>query len=272
MSTKSVPVAKIKNDTIINRSSTYHIALQKILKENRFLNSAGKPVSIVNQIRKRHPQDSFFYLLAAIAMALGFFRFFYTRYFNNLFRVFFNASLRQSQLTDQLLQSKLPSLFFNILFVFSGGMYAYLLLRYYYQGILEMNFWLVLFYCTLSLGIIYLVKLFTVKFTGWLTGYRDVTDIYVFIIFLINKILGILLVPFSVIIAFSVPTLASAAIIISLLLLSLMFLLRFFRSYGLLQQKLKISRVHFFLYVVGIELLPVLLVYKGLVLLLSKNL
>ena len=74
------------------------------------------------------------------------------------------------------------------------------------------------------------------------------------------------------IIAFSVPALATAAIIISLLLIGLMFLLRFFRSYGLLQQKLKISRIHFFLYVVGIEILPVLLVYKGLVLLLSKNL
>jgi Domain of unknown function (DUF4271) len=268
---KSDSVAVIKKDSILNRSATYYIAIKKILKENRFLNSGGKPVAMANQIKKRYPQDSFFYLLAVIAMILGFFRFFYTRYFNNLFRVFFNASLRQSQLTDQLLQAKLPSLFFNMLFVLTGGIYVYLLLRYY-NWISAGDFWPVLFYCTLSLGIIYLVKFITVKFTGWLTGYKEVTGIYVFIIFLINKILGILLLPFSVIIAFSVPALATAAVIISLLLIGLMFLLRFFRSYGLLQHQLKISRFHFFMYVAGIEILPVLLIYKGLVLLLSKNL
>ena len=96
---------------------SYSIALQNILKENRFLNAAGLPAAMENQIRKPFDQDHFFYLLAILGLILGFFRFFYTRYFNNLFRVFFNASLRQSQLTDQLLQAKLPSLFFNILFV-----------------------------------------------------------------------------------------------------------------------------------------------------------
>ncbi|MEP7142090.1 MAG: DUF4271 domain-containing protein [Ferruginibacter sp.] len=268
---KSDSVSGIKKDTIINRSATYYIRLQKILKENRFLNSTGKPVAMVTQIKKQNSADSFFYILAAITLMLGFFRFFYTRYFNNLFRVFFNASLRQSQLTDQLLQAKLPSLFFNILFILTGGMYVYLLLRYY-NWISDGDFGPTLFYCTLSLGIIYLVKFVTVKFTGWLTGYKEVTNIYVFIIFLINKILGILLVPFSIIIAFSVPPLITAAVIISLLLICLMFLLRFFRSYGLLQHQLKISRFHFFMYVVGIEIVPVLLIYKGLVLLLSKNL
>lgn len=261
----------IEKDTIINLSASYNISLQKILKENRFLNSDGKPVAMANQMKKRYSKDSIFYLLVVIAAILGFFRFFYTGYFNNLFRVFFNASLRQSQLTDQLLQAKLPSLFFNILFVLSGGAYVYLLLRHY-NWISVRDFWQVVFYCTLSLAIIYLIKFITLKFTGWLTGYKGVTNTYLFIIFLINKILGILLLPFTVIIAFSMPALATAAVVISLLLIGLMFLLRFFRSYGLLQHQLKVSRFHFFLYVAGIEIVPVLLIYKGLVFLLSKNL
>jgi len=261
----------IKKDTVANYTSSYSIALQKILKENQYLNSSAKPVAMVNKIKKRNNQDILFYILATIAALFGFFRFFYTRYFNNLFRVFFNSSLRQSQLTDQLLQAKLPSLFFNILFVLGGGMYIYLILRYY-NLVAHNHIWPVLFYCSICLSIIYLIKYITLKFTGWLTGYVDVTNTYVFVIFLINKILGILLIPFSVIIAFSIPALATAAVMISLLFVGLMFLLRFFRSYGLLQSKLKISRFHFFMYVVGIEIVPVLLIYKGLVLLLSKNL
>lgn len=262
----------VKKDTVIKRSIVYQQAFQQLMEKNFFLNSKGKPAAMAHQLRKQSSeQDIFFYIIAGIAVSLAFFRFFYTRYFNNLFRVFFNASLRQSQLTDQLLQSKLPSLFFNIVFVLIGGVYAYLLLRYY-NWIDHSNLWTILLYSTLSLGIIYFIKFLSLKFTGWLTGFYQVTNTYIFIIFLINKILGVLLIPFAVIIAFSIPTMATAAVIISLLLIGLMFLLRFFRSYGLLQHQLKVSRFHFFMYVAGIEIIPVLLIYKGLVLLLSKNL
>ena len=261
-----------KQDSIIPRVAAYDTMLHRLLKDNLFLNFSGKPVAMVNKVRKeRSQQDVFFYLIAAIAALLAFFRFFYTRYFNNLFRVFFNASLRQSQLTDQLLQAKLPSLFFNIVFVFIGGVYAYLLLRYY-KWVSDEEMWKILLYSTLSLALIYFIKFLSLKFTGWLTGFKQVTNTYIFIIFLINKILGILLIPFTIIIAFSIPELTTAAVIISLLLIGLMFLLRFFRSYGLLQHQLKISRFHFLMYVAGIEVIPVLLIYKGLVLLLSKNL
>jgi hypothetical protein len=65
---------------------------------------------------------------------------------------------------------------------------------------------------------------------------------------------------------------ASVAALVSLLFAGLLLLLRFFRSYGLLQNQLKISRFHFLLYLAGVELIPLLLIYKGLVILLQKNL
>lgn len=267
----AIPDTAIRQEIIMRRRQAYQDTWQRLLADNQLLNSRGSPVALENKARVEQQKDNFFYVLALVGLLLGIFRFFYTRYFNNLFRVFFNASLRQSQLTDQLLQAKVPSLFFNILFILCGGIYVYLLLRYY-RWVSALNFWPVLFYCTVSLAFIYMVKLITVKFTGWVTGNENVTKVYVFIIFLINKILGVLLLPFAIIIAFAAPPLATAAVSISLLLIGLMFMLRFLRSYGLLQHQLKISRFHFFLYVAGIEILPVLLIYKGLVLLLSKNL
>ena len=265
-------IRKMFRDSVaLARRNTYILSWNELLKDNQHLNWKAKPVAMNARPRQSIPDDNLFYLLLIIIAFLGFLRFFYTRYFNNLFRVFFNASLRQSQLTDQLLQAKLPSLLFNILFVLAGGVYVYLLLRYY-NWIAADNFWLTVLYCGISLGLIYLVKFISLKFTGWLTGFKEITNTYVFVIFLINKILSIILLPFIVVIAFSLSTLATAAVMISLLLVGLMFLLRFFRSYGLLQHQLKISRFHFFMYVVGIEVIPLLLIYKGLVLLLSKNL
>ncbi len=239
--------------------------------QNRFLNTDAVPVSLSVDFRKEKNTDSLFYLIAGMVLLLACFRFFYNRYFTNLFRVFFNTSLRQSQLTDQLLQAKLPSLLFNLFFVISGGIYAYILLTHY-ALINDDKRWLMIGASTAVIGITYLVKYSTLKFTGWITGLKDITNTYVFVIFLINKIIGIFLVPFIVILTFSDPVLIKIGVIVSLLCIGLFLLLRFFRSYGLLQNQLKISRFHFVLYIAGIEVIPLLLIYKGLMLYLSKNL
>jgi hypothetical protein len=252
-------------------ASSYNNAVNKILITNQFLNTTSQSVASVIQEKKRGSKDRLFYLVSIIVLLLAFLRFVYTRYFNNLFSFFFNASLRQSQLIEQLLQSKLQSLLFNILFIFSGGLYIYLLLMYKHW-VDYLDFWQILSYCSFGLGLLYLIKFFTIKFTGWITGFKEITNNYVFIVFLFNKVMGIFLLPFIVIIAFSIPVLVNSAVIISLLLIGILFLLRFLRSYSLLPNKLKLSGFHFVMYIIGVEIIPVLIVYKGLVVLLSKNL
>ncbi len=230
---------------------------------NQLLNSKAKPVSLAMQIKKKEGKDILFYIIAGLILFLAFLKYIYSRYFTNLVRVFFNTSLKQSQLTDQLLQAKLPSLLFNSFFVISTGLYVYTLLSYLH--VFKYDNWVVLFYSIALIALIYLTKFCTLKFTGWITGLKEITNTYIFVIFLINKIMGIFLVPFIVILAFSDVTLVKTTILISLISIGLFLLLRFFRSYGLLQNQLKLSRFHFLLYIIGIELLPLLLIYKSLV-------
>jgi Domain of unknown function (DUF4271) len=238
--------------------------------KNKLLNSDAEPVSLAVQLKKVKSRDTFFYLIAGMVLLLAFLKYFYSRYFTNLFRVFFNTSLRQSQITDQLLQAKLPSFLFNIFFVISGGIYAYVLLSHYHLtdgG----NEWLFLFSSVALMGFIYFIKFCTLKFTGWITGFGEAVDIYVFVIFLINKIIGIFLVPFIIILSFSELQIVTIAALVSLMCIGIFLLLRFFRSYGLVQNQLKISKFHFFLYIAGLEILPLLLIYKGLMVYLTKN-
>jgi hypothetical protein len=249
----------------------YNAAWNNILSQNHFLRTAGTPVAMVVKTKKPGTGNITFYLLAGLVFVLALIKFFFARYFGNLFRVFFNTSLRQSQLTDQLLQAKLPSLFFNIFFILSGGFYVYFLLLQY-KFIQQANQWFLLPVCIAVLGIIYIVKYSSLKFTGWITGYHQITDTYVFVIFLIAKIMGVIIIPFIVLMAFADSVIAGSSALISLLLVAFLLLLRFFRSYGLIQNQLKVSRFHFFLYIIGIEIVPLLLIYKGLLLLLNKNL
>lgn len=270
----SLPVQKDSVQLVVQPTAPidhYTESWKNVLGKNRFLNTTGTPVHMVTKLKKDNSENIFFYLIAGLVFLLGLIKFIYTRYFSNLFRVFFNTSLRQSQLADQLLQSKLPSLFFNAFFIISGGVYIYFLLRQY-QFVKEDHQWFLLPVCILLLGLIYVVKYCSLKFTGWVTGHTQATDTYVFIIFLIAKITGVILIPFIVLMAFSDPVIAAGSVLVSLLLIGFLLLLRFFRSYGLIQNQLKVSRFHFFLYIIGIEIVPLLLIYKGLLLLLSKNL
>lgn len=239
--------------------------------KNKLLNAEGVPVSLAVQFKKVRSRDAFFYLVAAMMLLLAFLRYFYSRYFSNLFRVFFNTSLRQNQITDQLLQAKLPSFLFNIFFVVSGGIYVYTLLAHYklYEA---NNKWMAICLSIALMGLVYLVKYCTLKFTGWITGLEAEVNIYVFVVFLINKIVGIFLVPFIVILAFSEMEIVKIAALVSLMSIGIFLLLRFFRSYALIQNQLKISKFHFFLYIAGLEIMPLLLIYKGLMIYLMKNL
>lgn len=261
----------LQKNIVIAADSQHITTLQSLLQKNTFLNSSGKPLSIVVKSRKAMSNDAVFYLLAGLVLLMGLIKFFFARYFTNLFRVFFNSSLRQNQLTDQLLQDKLPSLFFNIFFIISGGIYVYFLLAQY-QLIHEQYKWGVMVACIGVLGVIYVVKFSTLKFTGWVTGYTEATDTYIFVIFLISKIIGMILIPFTILIAFSDLSIAATSALVSLLIIAFLLLLRFFKSYGLLQNQLKITKLHFILYVLGVEVMPLLLIYKGLLILLSKNL
>jgi hypothetical protein len=261
----------IRKDSVPVISAQHKVTFQDIVKESKFLNISGKPIAMANEERKYLTVDGIFYALLAVVTFLAFLRLFYVRYFNNLFQVFFNTSLRQSQLTDQLLQARLPSLFFNLIWIFSGGFLTYFLLIYFgWQK--TANPLTIIPICIAGITIIYFFKFISLKFTGWVTGFREATNTYIFIIFLINKILGILLLPLIIIIAFAAPVLMKVAVLAAILLTGIMFLLRFLRSYGLLQKQLRISRVHFLIYIMGMEILPVLLIYKGVILLLSKNL
>jgi hypothetical protein len=247
----------------------YNELMQYVLEHNLYLNTKAKPIATSSKEMAATSTDLIFYIILSTLLLLAFLRFFYPRYFNNLFRVFFNTSLRQSQLTDQLLQAQLASMLFNLFFVVTGGLYSYFLLLHY-KWVTSDNAVLVIGASILLLALIYFVKYLTLKFTGWLTGNKEVANTYLFIIFLINKILSVMLLPFVIVMAFAMPGLKTIAAVLSLLLVVLMFLLRFLRSFGLLQHKVKVSWFHFLLFIAGVELLPILLIYKGMVIMLTK--
>lgn len=253
--------SSITDSNNINIKSTHQSTLNKLLAANQFINLRQNPVAFVTQKKQVHSKEYLFYLFSSLILAFGLFKVFYARYFHHIFRVFFNTSLRQNQLTDLLLQARLPSLIFNIFFSITGGLYVWLLLTHYYIFTKESANKL-LFFCIVTVSVIYIIKFCVLKFIGWITDMDTALNTYIFVIFLINKIIGVTLIPFIVFLAFAPPMLFKGTVIFSSLVLGSFFIIRFFRSYSLLQYEIHFSRVHFLLYIISLEILPMLVIYK----------
>jgi hypothetical protein len=183
--------------------------------------------------------------------------------------LFFRVSLRQQQIREQVQQTPLPSLLLNILFVISAGLYACYLFHYSPIGP-GIRFWILYLNCMVLLGTIYLVKFLVLKFIGWVFSISRATDIYIFIVFMVNKMLGIFLLPFLIIITFSGAEMREIFITISLAMIFVLWSYRILASYRPVRNEIKLTPFYFFLYLCAFEIAPLLLIYKVLLTYLEK--
>lgn len=241
----------------------YDLYMDKLAKTNMFFRR-DKPVRAdLNPLRVHPDLDWLVYLMGGVVLLLGIIRMSYLKYFSDLFRAFLNPTLSQRQLKDQLSQSPFPNFLLNGFFVISLGLYLYLLM-YRQQYIPNNNPLMAIPAMVILVSVVYAVKYVMLRFCGWLFGSIELADAYIFILYLINKVLGIMLLPFLVILAFCKPEIARAFIYISVFFIVLLVGYRYVRAYSVVKQYLSFSRLHFFLYLCAFEVAPVLIITKVL--------
>jgi hypothetical protein len=221
------------------------------------------PVFMLIDYHKQESRDELFYLMAGLVFCLAFVRVGFPKYFRNLFLLFFQTSLRQKHTREQLLQDNLASLFINLLFFISMAMYLALLIKY--RNLTPASFWLLTLICGLALILIYLGKYLFLVFAGWVFNTKEAAGSYIFLVFLVNKVMGVALIPFLLILSFAAPPVVDVAITVSLGMIGVLFTYRYFVSFSAIRNKLKVNVLHFFLYLCAVEVLPLLLIYKLLI-------
>ena len=249
-------------DTIIIKDSLPSVIIDST-PQKTVVDSLIKSETKISSRKTFTGKELLFYYLVFLFLLFGFLREAFPKYFFDLFRVFFRTTLKQKQVREQLLQSTLPSILMNGFFALTAGMYINFLLVYFRFSI-SGNFWLQYLYCVLSLCCIYLVKFIGLKISGWLFNINGATESYIFIVFIVNKILGILLLPFLALLAFTTGNFYQAVIVLSWIGVGLLYCYRFFLTYGTVRNEIKLNPFHFILYLAAFELIPLLLIYKML--------
>lgn len=213
--------------------------------------------------------DYLFYLLAGALLVLGIIRMGFAKYFSDLIRIFSQTAIRQKSLREQLVQNRLASLLLNLFFCFSAGAFLFQLAMYKQWLPAHDSWWQQLLLCIGLVVVIYTVKYVVTWLSGWLFGLSNLAESYIFLVFLINKVMGILLLPATIALALGAPDLKSVMVVATLFVLGLLYLYRYVIAIPLVRQHVKIIPFHFFLYFCAFEIVPVLIIYKWMLSIIS---
>ena len=229
-------------------------------------NIVARESQVVYKIEQRFAlpdKDLLFYLILMLIFLFGFVNNVFPQYFSKLFKQFSQSSLRMIQYREQLLQNSLGSLIINICFILSFSLMSTLLI--FNRHLLALSFWEGFFYISLFFTFLYIGKYISLQIAGYVFNSKELVNTYVFVVFMINKVLGVLLVPFILVLAFAKPIFHPYAIGGAALITVLLILYRYLFSLTSVRNKLHISSFHFFLYLCAFEILPLTLLYKFIV-------
>src|SRR5438105_563413 len=126
-----IPVASVVQTPVMALPRPTLGGFQKALRNHPYFNFFGRGVLVTSQLKKESHDEALFYFLVTLLFYFGMVRLLFNKYLDNMKSLFFRVTMRQQQIRDQLLQSPLPSLFLNILFVISGGLYLSFVVNYY---------------------------------------------------------------------------------------------------------------------------------------------
>ncbi|WP_164974274.1 DUF4271 domain-containing protein [Filimonas effusa] len=250
---KPAPIKKLtwQEDTLFRRALNV-----------KYLPAQEKPAYMITSYWVRESTDYLFYLLAGLVLFLAFIKATFPKYFQQVFKMLFQTSFRQKQTREQLAQNLLPSMFMNLLFVLVVA--AFIAVVVTQKKLTTLSFWELMLYSTAGLIALYCLKYLFLRFTGWVFRVKEASETYIFIVFLVNKLLGVILLPMLWLVSFSSGELNVVGLTASLCIAGLLVLYRYILSLAAVRDMLRVSAFHFFIYLCGVEILPIIIIYKVL--------
>ena len=166
------------------------------------------------------------------------------------------------------MQVSFPAFMLNLLFVISTGLLIALSVKpgskFTLPEIVSVS--------CLAVAVIYAVKYAAISFSGWLFSWQKPALEYRFIVFYINKFLGILFLPLLLVLAFDTGSNHNVVITIALSLAVIGLCARYIISMSRIRGVLNINAFHFFIYFCCAEIMPLLVIYKALLIYSGKAL
>jgi hypothetical protein len=248
----------------LETSSVYGPYSGERIASDLLFRAASPVLYIPEQMRVVQRIEWKFYMLCGIVFFLALLRQLFPKYFTDLFTVFFNTTVRQKQLREQLGQSLLPSLLMSLFYCVTGGTFLYLTEPYLgLDGRFPVTGSILLWFSFLAA--LYVAKYLLMEFLGWVFQAGEACRHYLFVVFTVNRIAGLYLLPFVVLMAYTGGGAQKIILKLALAGLGILIMARLVRGFQAIQPILRIPLLHYLLFVAAFEIMPVLVVCKLLV-------
>ncbi|MCB0661488.1 MAG: DUF4271 domain-containing protein [Saprospiraceae bacterium] len=203
-------------------------------------------------------------VLAAIFMTL------LREFIGKVYHAFLNDNLLNQLHREQGPIASFPFQMLYILTFVIMGIFLYLLLDHYHS-LPYTSPWKNLFASIGMVAGVFIAKHIFLGFLAWLFPIEKEIRVYSFTIMVFNIMLGLVLIPFNVIIAYAPTEVVVVSIYIGLGILALIYLFRQLRSLFAASRYLAFHKLHFLLYLCAVEIAPVLVLIKMIMLASGAN-
>ena len=182
---------------------------------------------------------------------------------NKVYRAFTNDNILKLLHREQRDIIAFPYLLLYIFFFVNFGIFTFLTFHFFDYVPKSLN---ILLYCIGGVGVLFLLKHILLKIVEMIFPVQKEIKQYSFSLVIFSSILGFALVPFNIIVAFASTSVAKIALYGGLLTIFGITVFCVLRGLFLASKYLSFHKFHFFMYLCTVEIAPVIIVVKLLLL------
>jgi hypothetical protein len=247
------------------RKSVYGSAVTSFIDESIYLKVKPVSASRFLTLKSRPSLEWLFYSYIFLFLFLASILSISPTYIKVIVGLLFKKGSNQDKSRETKLNTSLPSLMMNMLFIFSSSFFLYFSLNkiYGYSRLNPIGF---IFSSILVITFFYLFKFMFLQLCGWLFKQKNIFDQYFSYLALVNKALGLILLASSALIAFGGVDDGFSRFVftLSIVLLVGLLLIRVVNAYFIFSQPFKIGLPEFIIGFLSLEMLPSLVFVKFL--------
>jgi len=177
---------------------------------------------------------------------------------------FLNANILNQLYRERSLVTNIPYLILYGLFILNAGIFTLLLTKYFSVPLANSHIGSLLL-CSGGIAGFFLMRHTLLNLIGYIFPIEKEAGAYSFSLTIFNIIMGLLLVPMILFIAYSPDPLAKTLIPIFLVMLLGMYLYLLLRGLLIANRYVLLHKFHFLLYICAVEIAPLIIVVKWLI-------
>jgi hypothetical protein len=207
--------------------------------------------------------DWFTITLIVLVGFFTWFRIFYYRIFKQLISAYFNLTATNQIVRDESVLLQRASLIISIISYLLIGLFLYQLSIHFGWQVTLLQKGLIRFVLlSVAVALAYSLKMISLRMLSVVFKQERPVALYIFNVFLMVMMTGLILLPVNVLIAYAPSYIREIVIVISIGLISIMFLYRILRAIGIWIGIPGFSFFYLFLYLCGFEIAPILIIWK----------